>query len=141
MDEENQNFYITPPTLFLPAEGLRIAILGVDDEWAEQLSDDLETTFPNMPMTFYHLDEPHRNEWQWMFHMIDHCNLIMINVSKLTPLEMMLAALNISNKTWFYVDVEQVDNDIRILLNTINANVFNNAEQLHAMLKNYIGDV
>jgi hypothetical protein len=44
------------------------------------------------------------------------------------------------NKFWFYVDNEVVDKDLKILFNTINANVFNNSEQLHAMLRNFVGE-
>jgi hypothetical protein len=47
---------------------------------------------------------------------------------------------NQGNRVWFYVDKEEVDKDLRMLLNSVNANVFNNSEQLHAMLRNFVGE-
>ena len=138
--DDTQNYYITPPTMFLPEEGLRITVLGTDENWTEQLSDDLENTFPTVPMTFYHLDESTSDNWQWLFMMADNSDLIMVNVGEANDIEMMIACLAIGNKTWFYVDKDLVDKEVRILLNTINANVFNNSEQLHAMLRNFVGE-
>jgi len=137
---EQQNYYITPPTLFLPEDGLRITLLGTDDDWAETLGDDLEDTFPNIPMTFYHLDEITAGQWQWLYHQIEHSNLVMVNVAKCTNIELMMSIMDTGNKNWFYVDPETVDKNIRMLLNTVNANVFNNSEQLHAMLRNFVGN-
>jgi hypothetical protein len=138
--DDAQNYYITPPTIFFPEEGIRITILGTDELWAEQVSDDLETTFNTVPMTFYHLDTASADNWQWIYQMAETSDLIMVNVGEASPIEMNIAMLNLSNKVWFYVDKEVVDKDTRILLNTINANVFHDSEQLHAMLRNYVGE-
>jgi hypothetical protein len=137
---EQQNYYITPPTLFLPEDGLRITLLGTDEDWAETLGDDLEDTFPNIPMTLYHLDESTADNWQWLYHQLEHSNLVMINVACCTNIELMMAMMDTGNKNWFYVDPETVDKNVRMLLNTVNANVFNNSEQLHAMLRNFVGN-
>lgn len=138
--DDSQNYYITPPTIFLPAEGIRITVLGTDEDWADLLSDDLEHTFPTVPMTFYHLDDATANQWQWLYHMAEASDLLMVNVAQATAIEMNIAFIKMGPKVWFYVDNEIVDKDTRILLNTINANVFNDSEQLHAMLRNYVGE-
>lgn len=138
--EDTQNYYITPPTIFFPEDGIRITVVGTDEEWTESLSDDLENTFPTVPMTFYHLDNATATQWPWLYHMLDASDLIMVNVGKSTPFELHMVFLSMSPKIWFYVDKEQVDKDVRILLNTIGANVFNDNEQLHIMLRNYVGE-
>jgi hypothetical protein len=138
--DDTQNYYITPPTIFLPEDGIRITVFGSDDLWTEKISDDLEETFPTVPMTFYHLDVATADNWQWLFHMSESSDLLMVNVSEASIIEMHIAFLKLSNKVWFYVDKEQVDKDTRILLNTVNANVFHDSEQLHAMLRNYVGE-
>lgn len=138
--DDTQNYYITPPTIFFPEDGIRITVFGSDELWTEQLSDDLETTFPTVPMTFYHLDPSSTDNWQWIFQMAEISDLIMVNVSEASLMEMYIAFLKLNNKFWFYVDKEAVDKDTKILLNTVNANVFNDSEQLHAMLRNYVGE-
>lgn len=140
MDDNSQNYYITPPTLFLPEEGIRITIVGTDEEWIESLSDDLEDTFPSVPMTFYHLEKASQDNWQWLLHMMEISELVMVNVAEASQMELNLVFLNFNNKYWFYVDKDKVDKDIKILLNTISANVFNNSEDLYAMLRNYVGE-
>jgi hypothetical protein len=140
MDDDTQNYYITPPTLFLPEQGIRISTVGTDLEWIETLSDDLENTFPTVPMTFYHLDQASADNWQWLYYMMDSSDLIMVNVAQATSMEINLCFLKYSPKFWFHVDNDQVDKELRILLNTVNANVYNDTEQLHAMLRNYVGE-
>jgi hypothetical protein len=138
--EENQNYYITPPTIFMPKDGLRIAFVGTDSTWVDTITDELESTFASIPMTFYHLDETSREEWSWLYLMVDNADLVMVNVSKSTSVELMTVMMELGNKTWFYVDSEEVDNNVQILLNTVNANVFNNSEQLNNMLKAFLGN-
>ena len=138
--DDSQNYYITPPTLFMPTEGLKISFLGVDDKWVEDLGESLEETFSTIPMTFYHLEESSEGNWQWIYHMSSISDLIMVNVSQSSPIELLMAFTELGNKVWFYVDKQEVDNDIKMLLNTINANVFNSEEQLHAMLRAFIGN-
>lgn len=140
MEQDTQNYYITPPTIFLPETGLRITVFGTDEEWAETLSDDLEDTFPTIPMTFYLLDEKTTDNWQWLLLMSEGSDLIMVNVGKASQIELIMACMDVGNKVWFYVDREVVDKDLKILLNTINANVFHNSDQLHAMLRDFVGE-
>lgn len=138
--DDSQNYYITPPTLFMPTDGIKITFLGVDDKWVEDLGESLEETFSAIPMTFYHLDETTQDNWQWVYHMSEMSDLIMVNVAQSSPIELLLAFNSMGNKVWFYVDKEEVDNDIKMLLNTVNANVFNSEDQLHAMLRAFIGN-
>lgn len=138
--DDSQNYYITPPTLFMPTDGLKITFLGVDDKWVEDLGESLEETFSTIPMTFYHLDETTQDNWQWSYHMAEMSDLIMVNVAQASPIELLLAFNSMGNKVWFYVDKLEVDNDIKMLLNTVNANVFNSEDQLHAMLRAFIGN-
>jgi hypothetical protein len=138
--DDSQNYYITPPTLFLPTEGIRITFLGVNDKWVEDLGESLEETFSTIPMTFYHLEEKSQDNWQWIFHMSEISDLVMVNVAEASPIELLTAFNLIGNKVWFYVDKLEVDDDIKILLNTIGANVFNSEDQLHAMLRSFIGN-
>lgn len=140
MDEEAQNYYITPPTIFFPEEGIKITVVGTDDEWTEQLSDDLEHTFPSVPMTFYHLDYATSEQWQWLYHMVETSDLVMVNVGRANRMEMYMSLLAHGPKVWYYVDKLLVDKDTRILLNNIGANVFNDSEQLHTMLRNIVGE-
>lgn len=137
-EQESQHYFITPPTLFLPESGLRITVIGIDEEWTNTLGDVLEGSLPNIPMTFYHLDKPTADEWQWQYHMIDISNLIMVNVARATQLDLLMAFAYMGQaKLWFYVDVEEVDKNTIILLNTMNANVFTSAEELVSMLHSY----
>lgn len=139
--EEHQNYYITPPTIFMPKDGLRIAFVGTNSEWVDGVTDELESTFVNIPMTFYHLDEVTKDSWEWLYLMVDHADLVMVNTGKATTAELLTVFLHIGSKTWFYVNPEEVEENVQVLLNTINANVFNNSEQLDNMLKAFVGNV
>lgn len=136
--DEAQNYYITPPTIFLPETGLKIAFLGTDNDWVESLTDDLEQTF-HIPMTFYHLETASKDNWQWLYLMIEQADLIMVNVGLCTQVEIIMAMMNLGNKTWFYIDQSVVDKNVKILLNNANANTFYDSEQLHNMLKVFLG--
>jgi ATP-dependent protease ClpP protease subunit len=72
--------------------------------------------------------------------MVDHADLVMINTEKATTVELMTVMLHLGSKTWFYVDRDQVDPDVQILLNSTGGNVFNNSEQLHNMLRSFLSN-
>jgi hypothetical protein len=141
MTDEIPHYYITPPTLFLPPTGLRVSLVGVDEDWIDNMSDELEDTLPSIPMTFYHLDTKTSEQWQWQFHMMEQSNLIVVNVARCETVDLLLSFLHIGdNKIWFYVDPDEVDKNIMTLLNTINANVFANPAEFHSMLTAFIGN-
>lgn len=141
MTDEIPHYYITPPTLFLPPTGLRVSLVGVDEEWIDNMSDELEDTLPSIPMTFYHLDTSTSDQWQWQFHMMEQSNLIVVNVAQCETIDMLLSFLHMGdNKIWFYVDPDEVDKNIMTLLNTINANVFSHPAEFHGMLTAFIGN-
>jgi len=138
--DDNQNFYITPPTIFMPPSGLRVTLLGTDDDWVDELTEELEETLPSIPMTFYHLDEKSVNQWQWLYMMTGHSDLLMINVAKATKNELLTAFLHVGNKTWFFVDADEVDTDLIVLLNSINANVFSDTDELGEMMRVFVNN-
>jgi len=141
MTDEIPHYYITPPTLFLPPTGLRVSLIGVDEDWIDNMSDELEDTLPSIPMTFYHLDSKTSDQWQWQFHMMEQSNLIVVNVAQCETIDLLVSFLHMGdNKIWFYVDPDEVDKDIMTLLNTINANVFANPAEFHGMLTAFIGN-
>ena len=138
--DDNQNFYITPPTIFMPPSGLRVTLLGTDAEWVDELTEELEETLPSIPMTFYHLDEKSSDQWQWLYMMTGHSDLLMVNVAKATKNELLTAFLHVGNKTWFFVDVDEVDADLVVLLNSINANVFSDTDELGEMMRVFVNN-
>lgn len=144
IDDDNtdeQHYFITPPTMFLPPEGLRITVIGIDDIWTEQLGDNLENTIPNIPITFYHLDSTTANQWEWQHMMAEHSDLVMVNLEKCTQLDLITAMTHAGgNKLWIYANPETVDKSVVSLLNTINANLFFNESQLIDMLRAYLDE-
>ena len=72
----------------MPKDGMRIAFVGTDSEWVDSVTDDLEETFASLPMTFYHLDEATKDEWAWLYLMVDQADLVMVNVDKSTTVEL-----------------------------------------------------
>lgn len=136
---EEHHLFITPPTLFLPTDGLRIAVIGINDEWTEELGDILESALPSVPMTFYHLDEATSSQWQWLYHMSATSNLVVINVAEATDIEMLMAVARVDeNRLWFYVEPGSVDEDIVSLLNTFEANIFSSPDQIVTILRSYM---
>ena len=141
MSEKSNHYFITPPTLFLPMDGLRVAIIGIDEEWTDTVGDVLESSIQNMPMTFYHLDATTADQWQWQYHMLEVSNIVMVNVARATQLDMLMSFSYLGeNKLWFYVNPEETDTDTNILLNTMNANVFNSPDQLVSLLHAYVSE-
>jgi hypothetical protein len=145
MDSSTEATFVTPPTIYLPPEGIRITLIGTHAEWIERLTDSLENTFPTVSITFYHLDSTSASQWEWLMAMSDLSDLVFVDVGSATKQEMLISFLHLGNKLWFSVPDEDYDtpfNDIALLclLNTINANVFSSTEQLHNMLRVFLAD-
>jgi hypothetical protein len=64
----------------------------------------------------------------------------MVNVAKASTNELLTAFLHLGNKTWFFVEPEKVNNELLVLLNNINANVFSNTEELGEMMRVFINN-
>ena len=64
----------------------------------------------------------------------------MINVAKATTNELLTAFMHIGNKTWFFVDADEVDADLIVLLNSINANVFSDTDELGEMMRVFVNN-
>jgi hypothetical protein len=140
MDNKTEAYYVTPPTMHLPVEGIRVALIGSDQDWIERVTDSLEDTFPTITTTFYHLEEHTKGSWEWLLAMSELADLVIIDLGSATQQELLIAFLHLGNKTWFNVP-EDFDNiPLLSLLNTISANVFGTSEQLHSMLRAYLGN-
>ena len=89
------------------------------------------------------VDIEHRKllDVQKVFHMMEQSNLIVVNVARSLTIDLLLSFLHMGdNKIWFYVDPNEVDKNIMILLNTVNANVFSSSDEFHSMLTAFIGN-
>jgi len=73
--------------------------------------------------------------------MMEQSNLIVVNVARSLTIDLLLSFLHMGdNKIWFFVDPEEVDKNIMVLLNTVNANVFSSSDEFHSMLTAFIGN-
>lgn len=140
MDKNQEAYYVTPPSLYLPPDGIRITLVGSDQEWIEAITTGLENTFPTITVTFYHVEEQTKDQWEWVLAMADLADLLIVDIGSATQQELLISFLHQGNKCWYSVPEECDDIPLLSLLNTLNANMFQGAEQLNELLRTYLGN-
>lgn len=140
MDKNQEAYYVTPPTLYLPPDGIRISLVGSDQEWVETITGGLENTFPTITVTFYHVEEHSKDQWEWVMSTADLADLLIVDLGSATQQELLISFLHQGNKCWYSVPEEFDNIALLSLLNTINANMFQGHEQLHNLLRVFLGD-
>jgi len=140
MDQNKEAYYVTPPSLYLPPDGIRITLIGSDQDWIEQVTEGLESTFPTITVTFYHVEEESKDEWEWTLAMSEMADLLIVDLGSSTQQELLIAFLHIGNKCWFSVPEEFENIPLLSLLNTLGGNMFQGNDQLHSLLRTYLSN-
>jgi hypothetical protein len=140
MDKNQEAYYVTPPTLYLPPDGIRITLVGSDQEWIESITTGLENTFPTITVTFYHVEEQTKDQWEWVLAMADLADLLIVDIGSASQQELLISFLHQGNKCWYSVPEECDNIPLLSLLNTLNANMFQGAEQLNDLLRTFLGN-
>ena len=140
MDKNQEAYYVPPPSLYLPPDGIRVTLIGSDQQWIEEITGGLESTFPTITVTFYHVEEESKDQWEWELAMADHADLLIVDLGSATQQELLIAFLHQGNKCWYNVPEDFANVPLLSLLNTLSANMFQGHEQLHNLLRAFLGD-
>lgn len=94
-------YHITPPSLFVIAEGPEIYISGFSDNDKEKIFDTFENLIYDYEIGFYYNDGPVTDEnIGWLEYVIPKSNFIIINANNITPLEQyIIENTNYKNET------------------------------------------
>lgn len=130
-------YYITPPSSFMPTDGVKITIIGHDEEGNTQhLMDLLEETFPGLGLTFYHIEkpEPTVDQFSWLFQQCLHSDFVVIDIENSTAIEIGLATYFVKDKGTWWIAKEE-DTLANTFLHAIKANTVVDAEDFVGMIK------
>lgn len=135
-------YYITPPSSFMPTDGVKITLIGYDEEGSnKELMDLMEETFPALGMTFYHVErpEPSVDQFSWLFQQCLHSDFVVVDIENATAIEIGLATYFVKDKgTWWVVSDEDALSNT--FLHAIKANTVDSAESFVEMIKETFTD-
>jgi hypothetical protein len=138
--DNQEAYYVTPPSLYLPPDGIRITLIGSNQDWIETITNGLESTFPSITVTFYHVEEETKDQWEWTMAMSEMADLLIVDLQHATQQELLIAFLHLGNKCWFSVPTDFGNIPLMSLLNTLGGNMFQGSEQLNNLLRAYLGN-
>jgi len=138
--DNQEAYYVTPPSLYLPPDGIRITLIGSNQDWIENITNGLESTFPSITVTFYHVEEETKDQWEWTLAMSEMADLLIVDLEHATQQELLIAFLHLGNKCWFSVPEEFTNIPLLSLLNTQGGNMFQGSEQLNNLLRAFLGN-
>lgn len=136
--QDNSAFYITPPTIFMPAKGMRISLLSSDDEWIRETTEALEKVFPSQ-ITFYHLEGTETAEticWQMLY--LDYSDFIMVNADNLTMAQGMISSANMDRSNLWWNITDDSDTAMMTLLTALGAHTYEDIEEFAEIIKGSI---
>ena len=98
-------YHITPPSLFVIADGPEVYISGFSDSDKEKIFETFESLIYDYEIGFYYNDEPVTEEnIGWLEYVIPKANFIVINASNITPLEQ------------YIIENSNYENEIRMVI-------------------------
>ena len=133
--QDNSAFYITPPTIFMPAKGMRFSLISADEDWIKETCETLEKMFPSQ-LTFYHLEGPETAEticWQLLY--MEYSDFVMINSDNMTMAQGMIASANMDRtNVWWHVN-EDTDTAMMTMLTALGAHTYEDLEEFFDTIK------
>ena len=132
---DNQAFYVTPPTIFMPTKGMRFSLISTDEDWVKETSDSLEKAFHSQ-LTFYHLEGAETAEticWQMLYS--DYSDFILIDANNLTMAQSMISAANMHDATTWWHTPDETDSAMTTLLTALGAHTYDELEDFIEAIK------
>ena len=129
------SYIVTSPTIFIPREGLSLTVLSRDEKLVDDISLFLEKALPGTTVVVYSDYESKGDDnWPWTFQQMMVSDFIVVDCSSATQFEMMIAlSQGVANNVW-WMNPDDLPDNLAALLNTSGAKMAEDIEELFAII-------
>lgn len=133
--ESTSSYVVTPPTVFIPRDGMSFCILSRNQEWVDDTALFLENSMPATTVTVYANYESTNDEyWAWQYQQMLVSDAIIIDCNSATPFDQILAlSQGTANNIW-WIDSDVLPDNLAALLNTSGAKTAEDIEEFFSII-------
>jgi hypothetical protein len=133
--EATSSYIVTPPTVFIPRDGMSFCILSRNKEWVTDTAEFLEDSMPGTTITIYaNYDSTNDENWAWQFQQMLIVDAIIIDCDSATTFDQMLAlSQGEANNIW-WINSDNLPDNLAALLNTSGAKTAEDIEEFFSII-------
>lgn len=133
--EATSSYIVTPPTVFIPRDGMSFCILSRDKEWVTNTAEFLEDSMPGTTITIYANYELTSDEhWAWQYQQMLISNAIIIDCNSATTFDQMMALSQKQSDNVWWVDSDILADNVAALINTLGAKTVDDIEEFFSII-------
>lgn len=133
------SYIVTPPTLFLSREGMCFTLISRDKEWVEEVMSAIEASMQNITATVYANYNNNSDEhWVWMFQQMAISDFVLVDCATATEFDKILAVNNGPSETVWWIDPDELEDNMAALLHTTGAQVADTVEEFFSIVSQVI---
>jgi len=124
-------YVVSPPTLYMPGNGLAFCLISNDKVWQDSVIALLEKGIKNQ-LTFFANENGTKDPkaWVWYWHVVHNCGMVLVDMASCTEHEIRMALVmcKVSQPVMFHV--KPGNDEFVALLNSIDIPYFEDMDQL-----------
>jgi hypothetical protein len=134
--ESTSSYIVTPPTVFIPRDGMSFCVLGRDKEWVDEAASFFDDQLPGTTVTIYsNYGTENDNNWAWHYQQMFVSDSIIIDCSSATIFDIMMAlTLSTSESNIWWIDPDSLSDNLVSLLNISGAKTAEDIEEFFAII-------
>jgi hypothetical protein len=134
--ESTSSYIVTPPTVFIPRDGMSFCVLGRDKEWVDDAAAFFDHALPGTTVTIYsNYGTEDDNQWAWQYQQMLVSDTIIIDCNSATIFDIMMAlSLSTAESNIWWIDPDSLSDNLVSLLNISGAKMADNVEEFFAIL-------
>jgi hypothetical protein len=130
------SYIVTPPTVFIPRDGMSFCVLGRNKEWVDDAASFFDQAMPSTTITLYsNYGTEDDNNWAWQYQQMLVSDAIIIDCTSATIFDIMMAlALSTNESNIWWIDSDSLSDNLYSLLNISGAKMADDIEEFFALL-------
>lgn len=133
--EATSSYVVTPPTVFIPRDGMSFCILSRNQEWVDNTVLFLEDSMPGTSITVYaNSQSTNDDQWAWQFQQMMISDAVIIDCNSATIFDQMIAlSQGVATNIW-WIESENLPDNLAALLNTSGAKMAEDIEEFFSII-------
>ena len=133
--EATSSYVVTPPTVFIPRDGMSFCILSRNQEWVDNTVLFLEDSMPGTSITVYANSlSTNDDQWAWQFQQMLISDAVIIDCNSATIFDQMIAlSQGVATNIW-WVESDNLPDNLAALLNTSGAKMAEDIEEFFSII-------
>lgn len=124
------SYIVTPPTLFIPRDGMTFSLLSRSKRWVDGVIELIEDGMQGTTATVYaNYSSPSDEHWIWVYQQMALSDIVLVDCATATDFDKTLAVNEGLNSTVWWIDTDELEDNMAAFLYTTGAKTADTVEE------------